>query len=333
MLNFYSNSSTIAQYSKRFLSLIISAYVLLCPTLIKGQQRNRFYNDYIEQYHELAILQQQQYGIPASITLAQGLLESSAGRSSLSKVANNHFGIKCHSSWKGKGYYQDDDAENECFRHYDHVEESYRDHSLFLRKKRYIRLFSLSITDYKGWAKGLKQCGYATDPSYSSKLIDIIERYELYSYDTGQKIVAKPLNVAGDETLDHSIEQLIADEMSQTHRIRRKWGLYYIMTKDGDSFETICEELGMPMRKLAKFNDYASTNTPLVGGMILYLQDKKDETPDMDHNEHIVQRGETLHEISQMYAIKLRSLEKINHRNRNEYLSPGTHIYLTEEDY
>lgn len=155
-------------------------FLMLSPFFVIGQSKSNSTQDYINTYTKIAIEQEKQYGIPACITLAQGILESGSGRSRLATEANNHFGIKCHNDWKGKKIYKDDDKKNECFRVYDNAEQSYIDHSLFLvGKKRYADLFKLKITDYKGWAKGLKQAGYATNPKYPQLLIDIIELYDL----------------------------------------------------------------------------------------------------------------------------------------------------------
>lgn len=155
-------------------------FLMLSPFFVLGQSKSNSTQDYINTYTKIAIEQEKQYGIPACITLAQGILESGSGRSRLATEANNHFGIKCHNDWKGKKIYKDDDKKNECFRVYDNAEQSYIDHSLFLvGKKRYAELFQLKITDYKGWAKGLKKAGYATNPKYPQLLIDIIELYDL----------------------------------------------------------------------------------------------------------------------------------------------------------
>lgn len=155
-------------------------FLMLSPFFVIGQNKSNSTQDYINTYTKIAIEQEKQYGIPACITLAQGILESGSGRSRLATEANNHFGIKCHNDWKGKKIYKDDDKKNECFRVYDNAEQSYIDHSLFLvGKKRYADLFKLKITDYKGWAKGLKQAGYATNLKYPQLLIDIIELYDL----------------------------------------------------------------------------------------------------------------------------------------------------------
>lgn len=138
---------------------------------------------YIETFKGVAIEEMNRYGIPASITLAQGIIESGSGNSSLAKYANNHFGIKCTSEWHGKAYYKDDDKSNDCFRVYKDARESYKDHSEFLKRKRYSGLFELDKNDYVNWAKGLKQAGYATNPNYPNLLINTIEKYQLHQYD------------------------------------------------------------------------------------------------------------------------------------------------------
>ena len=159
--------------------------LLFVSVAAQAQRRNARYNEYIKIYAPLAVEQMQQHKIPASITLAQGLLESGAGYSELARKSNNHFGIKCGGNWKGRTVRHDDDRRQECFRAYRHPKESYEDHSIFLKRgARYAFLFDLKITDYKGWARGLKKAGYATDPSYANRLITIIEDYELYKYDS-----------------------------------------------------------------------------------------------------------------------------------------------------
>ena len=164
------------------LRFIISLLALtLSFSQLSAQRKNKAYIDYIEKYSSLAVKHQKQYGIPASITLAQGLLESGAGRSELARMSNNHFGIKCHSDWKGKRVYYDDDKKDDCFRKYNKPEDSFEDHARFLKRARYASLFELKVTDYRGWAKGLKRCGYATDKSYANKLIQTIELYRSQS--------------------------------------------------------------------------------------------------------------------------------------------------------
>ena len=149
--------------------------------------------EYIEKYKDDAISEMHRSGVPASITLAQGILESGDGNSKMARVAKNHFGIKCHSDWKGKTFIQDDDTKNECFRKYKSVLDSYKDHSDFLKRRRYAALFELKITDYKSWAKGLKKAGYATNPKYPQLLIGIIEANELYQYDSKKSKKKKKL--------------------------------------------------------------------------------------------------------------------------------------------
>ncbi len=172
--------------------------LLLCAVCAFSQSRQASYDAYIEQYAPIAQQQMKEHGIPASITLAQGLLESGAGKSELARNANNHFGIKCTSDWKGEGYSHDDNKKGECFRKYDNPAESFEDHSKFLLRDRYASLFELKPTDYKGWANGLRRCGYATDPQYGPKLIKIIEDYDLAQYDKagGKTVVRRPANNA-----------------------------------------------------------------------------------------------------------------------------------------
>ena len=167
---------------------IESSKVIINETKIKPIPKNASYTEvisiYIDNYSEIAKEEMVQYGIPASITLAQGILESGAGRSALSKKSNNHFGIKCHKGWTGQRVFHDDDELQECFRKYKDPKYSFRDHSLFLTQRtRYEGLFAYKKNDYKSWAKGLRKAGYATDPKYPQKLINIIETYQLYSYD------------------------------------------------------------------------------------------------------------------------------------------------------
>ena len=174
-----------------------------------------------------------EYEIPASITLAQGILESGSGQSDLAEKSNNHFGIKCHSDWKGKKSYYDDDEENECFRKYESAEDSYLDHSLFLKNKpRYSNLFSLNITDYKGWAKGLKKAGYATDPKYPEKLIALIEEYKLWKYDGSKKSLKKEYRKSLKEEKNSS----------KIHLVKKGDTLYSISKKHNISIEKLKEK-------------------------------------------------------------------------------------------
>lgn len=200
--------------------------------------------DYIEKYKDIAMEEMLLYKIPASITLAQGVLESTFGTSELVLKSNNHFGIKCHKGWKGGRTYHDDDEDQECFRVYKHPSYSYRDHSLFLSgRKRYMPLFKLKITDYKGWAKGLRKAGYATDKKYPAKLIRIIEDYELYKYD------ALALGKSVDE---------IADEKTDFHIVEK-----------GDTLYSISRKYGLSVKDLKEINGF--TDNIISVGQKLYL--------------------------------------------------------------
>ena len=280
------------------------------PFFVYSQGISNAYLQYIDTYKDIAILQQQEYGIPASITLAQGLLESGAGLSDLAKIANNHFGIKCHKDWTGNGFYQDDDEENECFRSYDNAMMSFEDHARFLKKKRYAVLFTFDVTDYKSWAQGLKQCGYATDPAYPDKLIGVIERYQLYQYDTNQPIRSARKELKGDETMEHSIEEAIVQEVNMIHPMKRKWGLYYVVAKN-----------------LVKYNDYESEKVRLRKGDIVYLEEKSKVAP-IGSNFHIVGRGDNLRSISQRYGMRLKSLLRLNDLHEDDAIEIGQELRL-----
>ena len=243
------------------------------------------------------------YHIPASITLAQGLLESGAGQSTLARKSNNHFGIKCGSDWDGKSVRYDDDARNECFRAYKHPKQSYEDHSKFLASRsRYAFLFRLKITDYKGWAKGLKKAGYATDRRYAQRLIDIIELYDLHQYDT-----KKGLKWMKDNPNPH--QPYIAN------------GLVYIVVRPGDTWKSISKEFDVSRKKLRKYNDLYKGYV-LQPGDILYLE-KKNRKADKEHVVHVLRAGESMYSISQKYGIRLKNLYK---RNKMEPDSPAPEV-------
>jgi len=276
---------------------------------------NQSYQTYINQYKDLAIEQMLRYRIPASITLAQGLFESRAGQSDLARQGNNHFGIKCHN-WTGPTQYHDDDARGECFRVYQDAKQSYEDHSLFLaRQSRYSRLFNLSPTDYKGWAHGLKACGYATNPQYASKLIQIIELYKLNDYDKAKSYdrfmathsgTDKPINAEG--TL-HPIH--IFNEN------------YYLYAREGDTFKSIGREVNISWRKLAKYNEI-DKKTILHKGDIVYLKKKRKKAPKQyKKRPHTVMPGESMYTISQKYGIRLKNLYKMNHLSPDFQIRPG----------
>ena len=277
---------------KLFLILII------CCLTLQAQTRNKQYEDYIKKYRELAVEEMKKYHIPASITLAQGLLESGAGQSALARKSNNHFGIKCGSDWYGKTVSHDDDARGECFRAYKHPKDSYEDHSKFLAgRPRYASLFNLNITDYKGWARGLKKVGYATNPRYADQLIGIIELYELYKYDDKNYLKWLKKNPNPHQTY-------IAN------------GLLYIVVRAGDSWKSISQEFDISQKKLRKYNDLYKGYALQVGD-ILYLE-KKNKKADKEHIVHVLRAGESMYSISQKYGIRLKNLYKLNKMDEDD---------------
>ena len=296
-------------------------------TVAQQQKQSQKYLDYIEKYHNIAQEQQQLHGIPASITLAQGLLESQCGESRLAREGNNHFGIKC-TGWNGDTIRHDDDELQECFRRYTSAEQSYADHSLFLKRKRYTPLFSLDITDYAAWARTLKKCGYATDPAYPDKLIRIIETYELFRYDSANYKPSKnkiSTPVDAQPSVEISDEQL-ASEIANRHVIRRRWGLYYVVAHEGDTFASLAKELNVKDSKLAKYNDLNKKQV-IAPGETIWIQEKENKAA-MGNDTHSVKAGETLHSISQYYGIRLKNLAKMNHIKENAHLEAGTILKL-----
>ncbi|MDB2586882.1 glucosaminidase domain-containing protein [Flavobacteriaceae bacterium] len=202
---------------------------------------------YIESFAPIAIEEMRLYGIPASITLAQGILESGSGSGTLAIKANNHFGIKCHTTWTGERVYHDDDELGECFRKYTDVKYSYRDHSLFLtQRSRYADLFKLKISDYQGWARGLKKAGYATDPKYPDKLISLIERFDLWQYDQGGAL-AQPSN-----NLDHQNP----DETINASTINGKNRVYVVVA--GDTLYSLSKRFGLTVDQIKEHNKLES---------------------------------------------------------------------------
>ncbi|MEZ4938288.1 MAG: glucosaminidase domain-containing protein [Crocinitomicaceae bacterium] len=287
--------------------------------------------DYIETWKDEAIKQMNQYQIPASITLAQAVLESQYGNSKLSTEANNHFGIKCHK-WTGETFFQDDDAKNECFRKYDNPNESFKDHSEFLKyRDRYATLFELKLTDYKSWAKGLKKCGYATNPKYADLLIDIIEEYQLYQYDYPPKVAKVSVHSIENKTEYKSIKSgsFIAPKHNK-HKVEVKPnGVHFVVAQKGDTFYKISKEFELGLWQLYKYNDYGKKKDVLIPGDIIYLQPKKGK-PGKQHDRTITLiEASSLREISQKYAMKLNVLLKKNNVSQpDETLASGTKIIL-----
>ena len=265
---------------------------------------NQTYQLYINQYKDLAIREMLQYRIPASITLAQAVFESGAGRSRLARLGNNHFGIKCHD-WTGRTIAEDDDALGECFRAYDHPLQSFEDHSKFLvNSSRYRKLFSLSMQDYRGWAHGLKACGYATNPRYAYKLIELIELYKLYVYDNARSYDHAMVKYSGNQT--------VVNQAKPLHPIAIFNKNYYIRARRGDTFKLIGEEIGVSYKKIAKYNE-RDKDDALTEGEIIFLKKKRKRAPKAFKNRpHVVKNGESLYIIAQIYGMRLSSLYKLN---------------------
>lgn len=298
---------------KKILTFILIANTLIGTTLAQQVRPNSVFQKYIECYASTAQIQMQKHGIPASITLAQGLLESAAGQSMLATKANNHFGIKVSTDWTGPYVLRDDDKPNERFRSYNSVEESFEDHSLFLKRPRYQSLFNLSITDYKSWARGLKACGYATSPTYAEKLIEIIECYNLQQYDTrkGERVDSSC------QTVLHPAFPTNQHEQRNPYPTRYDRVLFcnncrYIIVQPCETWKSIGLVYGRSERKLRSMNEYPKGTLPQVGAP-LYLDKKSTRAAKVLKGKyHIVKAGESLHSISQMYGMRMKTLYKVN---------------------
>ena len=288
---------------KRFI-LFILCISGIWQSALAQMRWNQTYQNYIDQYKELAIREMLRYNIPASITLAQGIFESGAGQSDLCRKGNNHFGIKCHG-WTGRTVFHDDDARQECFRAYDNALESYEDHSKFLAgSQRYRKLFSLRRTDYKGWARGLKECGYATNPQYADRLISLIELYQLnkFDYATSYDRFIATHAATGKTSSGTSLHPIYIYNKN-----------YYLYARRGDTFKSIGRETELSYRRIAKNNE-RDRKDPLAEGDIIYLKKKQKRADKMFKNRpHVVKAGDSMYSISQQYGIRLKSLYKKNH--------------------
>ena len=297
-------------------------FLLLVP-VVAFAQRNDAYLAYIDKYHELAIKQQQEHGIPASITLAQGILESGAGQGRLAVRANNHFGIKCHD-WNGARIYHNDDKRRECFRRYRRVLDSYEDHSDFLKSRsRYVSLFELDPTDYKGWAHGLKKAGYATDPAYAYKLIALIDEYELHRFDLMTTRDTRRNSRLARQRKGQTVQAVSIVEQAlpattptgkvsayTPHPTSRMNGLRYVVARPGDTYGSIADEFGLSEKNVAKYNDMSPETKPAPGERV-YLQKKKRKAP-RQFATHVIQQSESLYGIAQYYGIRLVNLYDLN---------------------
>lgn len=291
---------------RKVLILVVLLLALCFRFVAQPPERKLTRGEYILKYKEEAIREMLANGIPASITLAQALLESDNGNSPLAVYANNHFGIKC-KSWEGATFYQDDDTKNECFRKYYTVYESYQDHSSFLKnRQRYSFLFDLNHLDYKGWALGLKQAGYATNPHYPELLIKIIEDNKLYEYDT--VTMMPPLSEANKGEKKKPVEGGRPFHVAVLAVSVHENNIKYVIARKGDSYFKIASELGLRLWQIYKYNDLQKGSIPQAGD-IIYIQPKRNSAKD---DTYTVKEGDTMHSISQLYGIKLKKLYKKN---------------------
>ncbi len=310
-------------------SVIIALAVMALPLM--AQKQNQTYLDYIEQWKETAVQQQTDYGVPAAITMAQALLESSAGQSELALNARNHFGIKCTSDWFGGVYYYDDDSRGECFRQYADAYESFKDHSLFLKRPRYATCFEIAVEDYEGWAHRLKACGYATDPGYASKLIKIIEDYRLDTLAATPELFGKkepepqkplkaevvhqtePIKVFTQEPEPPYVAPISAREEKKTflltHPVKRCNGIKYVDAREGDTYANIAFRLNVRERQLREWND--ALGRDLAVGDRVFMSAKKKKVP-AEKTVLWVHPGESLWEICQREGIQIAQVQKLN---------------------
>jgi len=298
---------------------LVMMLIFMSLISLSAQQMTR--DEYIDVYNDLAVKEMMRSGIPASITLAQGLLESNNGNSRLATKGNNHFGIKCHG-WKGKKIYHDDDAKDECFRKYKSVYESYLDHTDFLMgSPRYEFLFSLDETDYKGWAKGLKKAGYATSPQYTNLLIKLIEENDLYVYDKPQR---RKKQKDDEDLADIDDKEFEVVEPHRKVLVRNR--INYILAKEGDTYQTITEEMEMMPFELAKYNEFPR-DSKINTGQLIYLQPKRKKAS-VEFKYHTVAEEQNMYYISQMYGIKLKHLYRMNMMDQGEEPEPGVILNL-----
>jgi LysM repeat protein len=326
---------------------LLSLVFILSGLYISAQQEKSV-TDYIKKYRDLALQEMHLYKIPASITLAQGILETSCGNSELARNANNHFGIKCKEEWTGEKYYYDDDEKHECFRKYRSDTASYRDHSLFLTLRKYYKaLFLLDICDYHGWAFGLKKAGYATEPLYAEMLVKIIEDNQLYKYDCpDQQVYRDTLKISyikanskTQVTVSDTLKPLGINikprfnneddfgEITLAGNSRKVYvnnGVKYVKARKRDSFESIANDFSLTTSEIYHFNDLKQ-GVFLKEGETVYIESKKKKT---EKEFHTTSSGETMRSISQIYGIQLKELYTRNHMKNGSEPKSGQKLWL-----
>lgn len=337
-----------------FLTFLFSFLTLSGQTA----QQKALADTYLEKFAGFAVEEMLRSGVPASITLAQGMLESSYGRSELAVKANNHFGIQAHGdAWKGKRYQHVDAGQLRDFRKYDSVLDSYEDHSNFLVKnKRYASLFELDVTDYKGWAHGLKKAGYAEDPEYASKLIRVVEMYDLGQYDrmTQVPVVEKKKETRKEKPAkkqknkrpekvsapveDKAVVVVVEKEEPLTERQRRTYrytlsremysqnGVPFIYAAAGEHYSDIARQYNLFLREVLSYND-ADEDCGLPKGTVVYLQSKKSKAA-KGYDEYVVEEGMGMREISQKFAVRLKKLCRMNDVSADHVPQTGSVIRL-----
>lgn len=334
-------------FSKKATYLLLFALVALLPHAVAQNRQTK--EEYIDRYKDIAIDHMERYGIPASITLAQGILESDSGNSNLARRSNNHFGIKCKSNWKGDRVYHTDDAPDECFRKYDSVEESYKDHAEFLdQSPRYDSLFAYSSSDYRSWARGLKAAGYATAPDYAQRLTKIIEDNQLYLFDEDN---GAELYASRRRSMSGGVEEAFASQSSvdvpstsearidpNNYRVPERTyngysvfvnnGTHFVVARNGDKFSHIAATFALTERTLRKYNeiDPRSTADPIEGEQI-YIERKQSAWLG-DGDTHRITEGETPTSIAQLYGIREKKLLRLNRLKRGDRLHAGDLLKL-----
>ena len=294
---------------------------------------------YVERWSDEAVYQMAVHGIPASITLAQGILESGNGLSELAAKSNNHFGIKCHSDWTGDRVHHDDDRRGECFRAYDDASQSFADHSEFPKRDRYAELFDLEPTDYTSWAKGLKKCGYATNPKYAQLLIDLIERYDLAEYDqAGLKLQAdREAFAAGVETAEATRNEIAAKDAANPAKSVTRIGqrsiqlsdnyIQFMIAEPGDTYESLAQELDMMLWQFYRYNDVERSDAPYAPGKgeTVYLQPKRQrgETTWLE-----MLQNESLWQASQRCGVSMSALIRKNRLSPDQPVPPNGKLSL-----
>ena len=308
---------------------LIALTGLMQSALAEGNPKRITRSEYISNWKDEAILQMREHGIPASITLAQAILESGDGNSDLASKSNNHFGIKCHD-WTGKKVYHDDDQRHECFRKYQTAHESFEDHSLFLKRSRYAFLYDYKVTDYKSWAKGLKKAGYATNPKYPDLLIRLIEENNLTQYD--KQALSKNYNPSKPNKPAGKSGKLTKEEDAIVITIDRGKSIFvsdnnikYIVTESNTTPEQIAQEMEMGRWQISRYNEL-DKRAKIDEGTRIYIQPKRNKS--RKYEQHTVATGETLHSISQHYGVKEKKILKFSDLPKDHKVMPGEVLKL-----